>query len=84
MRAVIVLDQEKFKEGGQFLVILPGFVLRQHFESADKAFGNAIGLGSMTGDKDMNEICLSGQQLKSFSPKVNAPVRNQELQFRGQ
>ena len=84
MGTVVILGQELFQEKGQLQVILPSFVLQPLFESANEALGNAIGLGSMTGDKDMNEICLSGQQLKSLSPKVNAPVRNQELQFRGQ
>ncbi len=82
MGAVIILGQELLQKKGQRQVILPSFVLEPLFESAYKALSNAIRLGSMTSDKDMYKICLSGQQLKSISPKVNAPVRNQELQFK--
>ena len=79
MGAVIILGQELCQKKGQLLVILPGFVLEPLFERADKALGDAIGLRPMTGDKDMNETCLSGQQLKNFGPEVDAPVRNQKL-----
>ena len=82
MRAVIVLGQEKLEEGNQFLVILPGFVLEPLFESADKAPGNAIGLGSVTGDEDMNESCLAHEGAKGIGPKMDALVRNQKEQVR--
>ena len=82
MRAVVVLGQEKLKEGDEFLVILPGFVLQPLFESAHKTFGNTIRLGSVAGDENMNEFCLTHEGAKGIGAKMDAPVRNQKEQVR--
>ena len=65
----------------QFQVILPGFVPQPLFERAHKTLGNAVGLGPVACDEDMDEFCLP-IKLKGRRPKVDAPVRNQEEQFR--
>ncbi|MEM7539423.1 MAG: M28 family peptidase, partial [Chloroflexota bacterium] len=56
MGAVIGLKQKLLQERVQLMFIGPRLILEPLFGGANKAFGDAIGLGSMPSDKDMQKV----------------------------
>ena len=51
-------------------------------ERTDKALGNVVGLWSVTGNQNMNELLGADQRLKCRCPEMDSSVRDQKEQFR--
>ena len=79
MGALIVLLQELLEKHGQFLVIMPRFVLQPFLETADKSLGNAIGFRSMSSDEHVDEFFTTDQGLESLSPDVCVVILDVKL-----
>ena len=73
MRTVIVLIQELLNQLGQFLVVLSGFVFQPLLERADKALGDAVGLGPLAGNQDVDKLFREHEHLEGLGCEMGGP-----------
>jgi hypothetical protein len=78
--ARVVVDDELGQQGRQFGVVLPGVPGEPRLEGAHEAFGDAIGLGSVRRDADLQEPQILGKLREELGDELGAVVADDELQ----
>lgn len=81
MWPVVVVQDEVGEEFGQFVIVVPRLGGKPLLEATHEAFGDAIGLWSMTCDQDMDELLRAHQFTEDVRLEMHASIGDQKEQL---